>query len=819
MAEQQKTFPTYAIILLALIFLAGGMYALNEISLYTPDSTRYLVWAQSLASGAGYRDATAPDPARYVVHAPLYSLLLAPVAFWFPGSILAAKIATLALGALALMLIFRLFARSAGERLALLGCLILALNPLYFLYSTEVLSDIPFAAVLALAWLLIDRILAEEKFRVGLAVSAALTVAAALFLREIGVSVVLSSVAYLSLRQRYREALIVLLIPAVLYAGWYIRNELIVAPIENPPLTNARIFTYHFLTSPDASLFQEFAARIANNFGIYVRQLGDLVYAPFYFSMQYDVISPANPVMAWMTGLLSIFRYPIGVFTLLSILFGLRTDLKGPPGAAHRLLFLGLYVAVMLTYPINDIRFLLPMLILAIYYILIGWSTLGTGGRGAGSRALRKAVVALALLCLVPNLAWDALYARNSAASMQEVPPAEDAARLDPAAPTHFTKAFRSAGSWIAAHTDSGAVIMTQWKDLVLWVAGRKVLNVDQTLSLDEFESNLRDYHVGVLVSQVKKSGITEFAIQMHQSRRYAFEFLEKAGNTEIYRVSGRPAGSAVPPDRSPFDQSLSSLEHGRYAAAASVLAGLWSENRQNVTALYMLAVAKACAIDLAASDSLFRLLHSYPQAGIYLPKASMQQQLVAALAALEETSPGGPRADRIAAIAAGYWNAGIRSRARELVGEALKEDSASVGAMVFGFHFDLEENDIAGAQDLSLRLEQIAPTHPLVVAFKSILGLRRSIETESNRTLRAAYLDSLARTSYAIGLQEDAIDEILRARADGLHDPGLSILLADIYIGKRRPTPAREILLSILASDPESAEARIRLENPFLQP
>ena len=66
------------IILLSLVFLALGVLRLNDLSLYT-DSTRYVIWGTSFAHARGFVDKTQPDPERYVVNAPLYSVLIAPV--------------------------------------------------------------------------------------------------------------------------------------------------------------------------------------------------------------------------------------------------------------------------------------------------------------------------------------------------------------------------------------------------------------------------------------------------------------------------------------------------------------------------------------------------------------------------------------------------------------------------------------------------------------------------------------------------------------------------------------------------------------------
>src|SRR5260221_712085 len=66
------------------VFFAGGLLRLNDLSAYPPDSCRYLIWGNSLAHGAGFVDATQPVPDRFVVHAPLYALLIVPAELFFP---------------------------------------------------------------------------------------------------------------------------------------------------------------------------------------------------------------------------------------------------------------------------------------------------------------------------------------------------------------------------------------------------------------------------------------------------------------------------------------------------------------------------------------------------------------------------------------------------------------------------------------------------------------------------------------------------------------------------------------------------------------
>jgi uncharacterized membrane protein len=98
------------------LFLLLGLPSLNQMIIYTPDSARYLAWANSLAQFDGFKDMTTPEPSRYVVHAPLYPVLLAPGAFLFPQSVVAAKTTTLIIGILTIFMFYVWARNRAGNR-------------------------------------------------------------------------------------------------------------------------------------------------------------------------------------------------------------------------------------------------------------------------------------------------------------------------------------------------------------------------------------------------------------------------------------------------------------------------------------------------------------------------------------------------------------------------------------------------------------------------------------------------------------------------------------------------------------------------------
>ena len=139
----KKHFPAFALAFIAVLFFLLGILRLNDLSLYT-DSTRYLAWGNSIAHGNGFVDDTQPVPEYYVVNAPLYSAVLAPVLAIFPMSLAAAKVWTLLWGVLSIILFYFLMRRMTSVPTALLAAVFFAFNPLTLTLCTEVLSEAPF---------------------------------------------------------------------------------------------------------------------------------------------------------------------------------------------------------------------------------------------------------------------------------------------------------------------------------------------------------------------------------------------------------------------------------------------------------------------------------------------------------------------------------------------------------------------------------------------------------------------------------------------------------------------------------------------------
>lgn len=385
-------------------FFVVGILSLNDTMLYTPDSPRYLIWAKSLAGLEGFKDATGPDVVRYVIHAPFYPLLLAPLGWFFQNIIVPAKIVTILFGVALIVLFFLWTAKRTNRTAALIGAFFLAINPVVIVLSSHVLSDVPFTFVVVLLFLLAEKISeapGEEKWAWMFVV----LLTAGILLREIGLTLLLGASTYFLLRKEYRRLLLIFTIPMLFYLIWYFRNEVYIAGIENPSMRNIRLFLTHSFTADSSSMIDELLARMRINFSVYMDMAKGLVIFPQFLVNVFHVVDPTTAVMAGTTKVLSYLEYPLIVLQYGLFGWGVVMRWKDMKHTLLVLLFALFYVFMILIYPVNDIRFLLPFLVLVLYYAVLGGHDLAkrvTVG-GGGKRLLVSIAALVGLLIAVPN--------------------------------------------------------------------------------------------------------------------------------------------------------------------------------------------------------------------------------------------------------------------------------------------------------------------------------------------------------------------------------------------------------------------------------
>ena len=795
------------LILICLLFLAGGFFIINDLNIYTPDSARYLVWAKSLARLDGFIDRTLPEAERYVIHAPVYPILLAPALMVFGGGILTAKAVTLLVGLLAIVGFFFWLKPTVGGRLASVGAFLLAGNALFFLFSSEVLSDVPFALCIICFFILLERFESPAGVTTGVFLTFIGTLTVGILLREVGFSLVVAAAAYFLLKKDYKQILWVIALPLVVYGSWWVRNEFVVAGFEHPTFTNTILYTKHYFSAPGDPILKEYMLRIAGNAGVYWQKVLGLLFVPTYLSTSSILVAVSDEPFRSLNLVLEYLKYPLWILSGGLVLLGIYHDVSKNRTGKVRLVFLCAYLGIILLYPINDIRFLLPALLILVFSAVLGaGKMLRAGPQGQWSGPVRLAVWGLAVLLMVPNIAW---IGQVSASSFRythspQIPREHREAVTD--VPWHFTKYFRSAGAWIAAHSGSRDAVFSQWKEMSSWIGDRKLIVYGLDLPEGVFEDQMRDYGVKYLVSLTSTDGSSEFEFQMLQSLKFSFVPCAAYGNVEVFQVfpkAARQSGDTAG-EGSLFRVGVGMMDEGRYGEAAQLFSQLERAYPNNILNKFYLGIARSFAGDYRTADSIFTGFRAYSQAGVYLFPAIQHQRLMKIRQdALSAADAGG----LLASAASEYWNMGFHSFARALLNEAVTRDPSNAVAAIYGIYFSLNSGRVADAQYFLTHLERSGNDPVQTGRFAELVGQCDSLGKDAPGGAKRHFRRA-ASLCVELKMYDGAISNLLGVLREDPNDTGIMLALADLYVTKARYAPALALIDSVLAVDAGNAKA-----------
>lgn len=205
---QNISFKISAKYLLLLTILVSGVLAVvrfNDIPVGSFwDDAHYIILAESLADGTGYRLINLPGAPVEEAFPPGYPLLLAPLVTLFPENFLPLKLLSLAFWLASLPLLYRLFWHRLPPRQTMALVALVALNPFLVGMATTIMSEAPFLFCSLLALNLLaaweeggQRPLWQQGFLLGALLASLLFT---VLLRTIGITLVGGIVLYMLLK-------------------------------------------------------------------------------------------------------------------------------------------------------------------------------------------------------------------------------------------------------------------------------------------------------------------------------------------------------------------------------------------------------------------------------------------------------------------------------------------------------------------------------------------------------------------------------------------------------------------------------------------
>jgi tetratricopeptide (TPR) repeat protein/4-amino-4-deoxy-L-arabinose transferase-like glycosyltransferase len=803
------------ILTVCILFFFLGIISLNTMLVYTPDSARYLAWSESLARFEGFRDMTTPEPSKYVVHAPLYSVFLAPTAWLSTVNVMPAKIVTTLFGIAVLVALYSWSSTRIGRRWATILAALVAVHPATILYSTQVLSDVPFAFCVVLFFYLLEREMTAGPAGSPGLVMLTVTIVAGIFLREVGLTLVMASTVLLVLKKKYRIAFLILAVAVGAYLLWYIRNEVIIAAVEQPPMRNSQIFLSHLFTPKESSILQEFAARIRNNLGVYGAQLGRLPFMDETVLRNISTTAPSQfPVFLAFAAMPYIFHLFL-VVTVIGVLIGCYYEAKAGPRFLILVVFTACYLVPIILYPISDTRFLYPIVLMMMYLFVVGLKTMVEKASVVWQwfTAVRGLDVMLLVALSFPNVAWTTTFVSNSWRYNQSPVEFFNAIKELRAYPEVFARPVSLAGSWLAAHTDTSEIIVCRWKELGLYTGGRRVFDLDPQILLDPFERILRDYDVHYIVTLVSRGGLREFEQLFAQSDLFHFETVYRVANVEVVKVlpgEGKTVVGVSPQDSSQtgielrFKKAVRLLGRGKVEECVANLNTFPAYVRRESPIVFTVGVADEFTGKLAEAKKIFERFHGYQQAGSFLLQSWYHLEIISRLTNAMNASEGYEAAQNLQVVAAYYWALGYRNQSLVMLDRAIRADSAFFPAVIFRAIYSLQNGDTATSAYFFGKAKSLDPSNVLVPAFGKILDnlrlLNRRHDAESDTALQ---MDNV-RQYLKIGLRENAIDGLLSLYEQNPGDQDCLRMLVELYKQKRRFEPALVYLRKLEALRPD---------------
>lgn len=783
--------------LLLMVFLTAGILRLNDLSVYS-DSTRYLIWANSLASGDGFLDDTRPVPTRFVMNAPLYAVLLSPVELLAPLSVTAAKVWTLLFAAGALVLMFLWLRTHVPPSAALLATGFLAFNPLYLITGTEILSEAPFiCAGIALLWLFERHLQGppEDRPRVLLLALIALLP----LLREVGAAFVLAAFVALFREKRGRSLLLAALPAALLFLLWTVRN-LIVASDEPGESVNLQFLLSRFVTGPDDSIVSELEARFWLNLRGYGWTIGASVFHPF----PDDLIVQPSGHHQWFQGMFETLRPVLTLAAAGLIGHGIVLDRPSTPGGFMRLFALVAYLGIILLYPVHDVRFLLPILPLVLLYM--SRSVVDLSGRiPAGAR--RAVVAVLAVTIILPNGSTVAELVRTNLAYRADVTgfsaSSEDA--------LWFGQPWAAVGDWFQQNTPVSSVIASPAKDLAVFVDRRKVVEASRALPTPILERLLRDHAVDYLVTTIAWDNFQTFEIAMAESRRLRYEPVHEVAHVRIYRVRSAfldppPVPLSLRPDTSTVRGKIlrgrEKLHALDYDGALSLF---WEASQMEPgepEPVFQVMTVLSIAGDSAGAMDLSTQLFTYPKSTAY---SAMARAQIGAMLQLRraEREKGIQRGYTAFEAGLAYWSIGYGSTALAIMRNIARSDTTHFSAALWGCYYAKQLGDTTESFEFLKRLRKIDITAPIVADWEDMRNLELKARTTTSAEKRAAIHVSIAEVYERLELYDEALDALERAEALRPGDVLILMKRAAIFEKKKAFWGAKRTYERILVKEP----------------
>jgi tetratricopeptide (TPR) repeat protein len=479
-----------------------------------------------------------------------------------------------------------------------------------------------------------------------------------------------------------------------------------------------------------------------------------------------------------------------------------------------------------LLYPVHDVRFLLPVIPILIFYVLVAIKWVFVRWLQKRVRIARNLALILLGFVVLPNLICIFELERTNLRYTTDSLEFYDHLQQAGLGKNLFAKPWTILGQAIKERTPRGSVIAGSAKEVCIFIGDRKLLELNSAVPVTTFEHYLRTSAADYVISTSSWDSFPSYEFQMGESRRFWFEPVSQIAGMRLFKVHPTYltpkevwlATKQLEPDTTSAHGLLRmgrwELMRGRFDAAISPLKRARMLAPDQVLISYQLLLAYAMSGRLDEASEELQKLYRYGQATSYISLAS--KHLAVAYTQRKVESSGNPEDRSLTVVdnARFYWNLGYYDYAYTMLRNHLAQDSTYFVGLLWGWDYALQRGDTSRARAYLRQLKVIDRTNAIVQQFAFIDQTEDSLRSALTSQRRSAFHLSIARSFRSVDLTEEAIDEAQRALREDPHSVAAWLFQAQLLEDKEAPSAARLAYERVLGLDSTNTIARTKLSS-----
>lgn len=445
-----------------LVVLAGftvmSALRLNGLHLFNPDSPRYLIMSRAMINGHGYIPIDRPDGDMFMWRPPGVSVLLLPSSWLYPYKALPAKAIIVATALMLLASVYWLASRGLSRWWGVAVVLLVACSPSTLLFSTEVLSEAPFAAIATIVICLAarmpasnDRIRSQDKaagdppaeasdvensmtpgrFNLWLATGLMFCLP---FFRSIGLALALAIAVWAIIdrrRWKWSTAILAGIAATVAWMMW------------NPGAGGNSSYIGTISRTIEDSGYTGLLAKISNTSGLYIEKLvggvlpGVVPGRPWFFTVMLEGTRiPAGPTSVY---------YGMGLLVLAISVFGM-SERRHKDGLVA-FLYVVFYVGILTVWPYREQRYVWPLVPIIWCYVPAGLVRIGQ--LMESRRSVRLSLSMVGMFAVSALVGWQGVASGRMVLANQRYMNSDDEQFYAKYFPPLYYCDWEAAGQWI----------------------------------------------------------------------------------------------------------------------------------------------------------------------------------------------------------------------------------------------------------------------------------------------------------------------------------------------------------------------------------